>query len=379
MKRFLLLKAVLLVSAVTAGLIPAYFFVSGTEPIFRDVRVEALSADILRTPQDAFEIGFSSAVDPESYRDNISVIPAIPLLYAWSGDGRTLSLKPEGKWSESTGYRVILGPGRAGFGKTVPMASFVFSAPSYPEVVSMEPRDGTTDLTLDIEDPIRVRFDRSVADFYIDFRLSPSLPVTYENDDAKTEFRILPKETVRPGTQYRLEVFAKWRGESDGSYRRLGATTFTTLPERPATWSRDLLARVAEAKRFTRPVIAAGKYIDINIEAQVMTIFENGTLLDAYLVSSGLRGMDTPKGEYRIHNKAKRPWSKKYELYMPNWMAITSDGKYGIHELPEWPGGYKEGASHLGLPVSHGCVRLGVGPAERVWDWADIGTPVVVH
>ena len=64
---------------------------------------------------------------------------------------------------------------------------------------------------------------------------------------------------------------------------------------------------------------------------------------------------------------------------MPNWMALVASGKFGIHELPEWPSGYKEGASHLGSPVSHGCVRLGVGPSKRVYDFAEVGTPVIVH
>ncbi len=67
--------------------------------------------------------------------------------------------------------------------------------------------------------------------------------------------------------------------------------------------------------------------------------------------------MDTPVGNFKVIAKAKRPWSKKYGLYMPWFIQFTYDG-HGIHELPEWPGGYKEGASHLGIPVSHGCVRL---------------------
>ncbi len=106
---------------------------------------------------------------------------------------------------------------------------------------------------------------------------------------------------------------------------------------------------------------------------------ENGKVLDAYLVSSGKRGMGTPIGEHAIYNKFPRAYSKAYGLYMPYWMAIVPDGKMGLHELPEWPGGYKEGANHLGTPVSHGCVRLGVGPAKIVYDWADIGTPVIVY
>lgn len=379
MKRLSFMKIASVALVAVAGLVPAFLLMSGSEWPLESVRAEVLSESLLHTPQDPFEIRFSRAVDPESYRDNISISPAIPLLYSWSEDGRTLSLKPEVKWSEGSQYQVFLGPGKSGFGRTVPMAAFSFHTPTYPEIVSITPKDGSTDLLLDIEDPITVRFDRSVADFYVDFRLSPSMPVTFRNDAGKTEFKVLPKESVKPGTEYRLEVFAKWRGESDGAYRSLGSTTFTTLPERPKEWSRDLEERLAEARRFARPIMATGKYIDINIDAQVMTIFENGTLLDTYLVSSGLRGMDTPKGQYKIENKARRPWSKKYELYMPNWMAITSDGKYGIHELPEWPSGYKEGANHLGVPVSHGCVRLGVGPAARVWSWAEIGTPVVIH
>ena len=63
---------------------------------------------------------------------------------------------------------------------------------------------------------------------------------------------------------------------------------------------------------------------------------------------------------------------------MPYWMAFDNRG-YGLHELPEWPGGYKEGASHLGHRVSHGCVRLGVGAAKKLYDWAEVGTLVIVQ
>jgi lipoprotein-anchoring transpeptidase ErfK/SrfK len=122
-----------------------------------------------------------------------------------------------------------------------------------------------------------------------------------------------------------------------------------------------------------------GKYIDINLKSQIMTIFENGKLLDAYLVSTGKRGMETKQGQFAVHNKFPRAWSKKYGLYMPYWMAMVPSGEFGIHELPEWPGGYKEGQNHLGIPVSHGCIRLGVGPAERVYNWAELKTPVLIH
>jgi lipoprotein-anchoring transpeptidase ErfK/SrfK len=52
---------------------------------------------------------------------------------------------------------------------------------------------------------------------------------------------------------------------------------------------------------------------------------------------------------------------------------------YGLHALPEWPNGYREGENHLGIPVSHGCVRLSTAAAAQVYSWADVGTIVVIH
>ena len=63
---------------------------------------------------------------------------------------------------------------------------------------------------------------------------------------------------------------------------------------------------------------------------------------------------------------------------MPYWMAFIGNS-YGIHELPYYPNGYREGSNLLGQSVSHGCVRLGIGAAGRVYSWALVGTPVVVH
>lgn len=120
-----------------------------------------------------------------------------------------------------------------------------------------------------------------------------------------------------------------------------------------------------------------GRYIDVNLAEQKMILFDDNKVINEYTVSTGKWATPTPIGTRYIQNKNARAWSPKYGLYMPYWNSI-GDG-YGIHELPEWPGGYKEGEAHLGTPVSHGCIRLGVGPAEFVYNWAPIGTPVYIH
>lgn len=120
-----------------------------------------------------------------------------------------------------------------------------------------------------------------------------------------------------------------------------------------------------------------GKYIDVNLATQRLCTFEGQENKGCYTISSGKPSMPTPTGTFHIQNKNERQWSSKYGLWMPYWEAFSGD--YGLHELPEWPGGYKEGQDHLGHPVSHGCVRLGIGDAKTIFDWTEIGTPVYIH
>jgi len=121
-----------------------------------------------------------------------------------------------------------------------------------------------------------------------------------------------------------------------------------------------------------------GKVITIDLSEQKLSYFEGGFRIATITTSTGKPGYETPTGEYAINNKVDRAYSRAYGLYMPYWMSFIGSA-YGIHELPEWPSGYKEGEDHLGKAVSHGCVRLGVGAAEELYQWADVGTPVVVQ
>lgn len=119
------------------------------------------------------------------------------------------------------------------------------------------------------------------------------------------------------------------------------------------------------------------KRIEVDTKAQEVSYFLDGKKISTFKISTGKPSMPTPKGTFKIKNKYDRAWSKRYGLWMPFWMGLK-DGSFGFHELPEWPNGFKEGKDHLGKAVSHGCIRLGVGQAELLYKWADIGTPVII-
>jgi len=123
--------------------------------------------------------------------------------------------------------------------------------------------------------------------------------------------------------------------------------------------------------------IKLAKRIEINTIAQELSYFVGGVRMEKFLVSSGKPSMPTPKGHFEVINKSPKAWSS-YGLWMPYWMGLGT-GNFGIHELPVWPNGYREGEDHLGIPVSHGCIRLGVGSAEFMYNWAEIGTPVFIY
>jgi lipoprotein-anchoring transpeptidase ErfK/SrfK len=73
-------------------------------------------------------------------------------------------------------------------------------------------------------------------------------------------------------------------------------------------------------------------------------------------------------------------------LWMPHWNGLSTNGQpsgsqgFGIHALPcfDISCHYVEGSKDLGVPVSHGCIRLSNTNAIWFYDNVPIGTAVVV-
>ncbi|MFA6417056.1 MAG: L,D-transpeptidase family protein [Patescibacteria group bacterium] len=118
--------------------------------------------------------------------------------------------------------------------------------------------------------------------------------------------------------------------------------------------------------------------VDISLKEQKLTYFVSGIAWKEFTVSTGKPSMPTPTGTFTVVSRIKKAWSKTYSLWMPFWLGLDR-GRIGIHELPVWPSGYREGENHLGKAVSHGCIRLGVGPAQYLFDRVDVGLQVFIH
>jgi lipoprotein-anchoring transpeptidase ErfK/SrfK len=130
-------------------------------------------------------------------------------------------------------------------------------------------------------------------------------------------------------------------------------------------------------------------YVDVNLSKQRMYIMNGANVTAEYLISSGQASLPTPVGQFYICNKIPEPRSTLYNnLWMPDWNALSTSPNscagyvgYGVHALPCFDQAckYVEDANHLGIPISHGCIRL--SDANAVWFYQNIpiGTPVNIH
>lgn len=128
----------------------------------------------------------------------------------------------------------------------------------------------------------------------------------------------------------------------------------------------------------------ADKYIEVDISQQKMYTFVRGKLHKEYRVSTG-RDYPTPVGEFTVLNKAELGFSKIYDVWMAWWMGFKYSDElhafFGIHELPyTLTDGEKiqRPANFIGTPNTGGCVALGVGDAQEVYRFADIGTKIII-
>lgn len=129
----------------------------------------------------------------------------------------------------------------------------------------------------------------------------------------------------------------------------------------------------------------AEKYIEIDISQQKLFTFRNKELVKTYRVSTG-KDYPTPVGTFKILNKTGLGYSNIYNVWMPYWMGFEFSRElhayFGIHELPYFYTGnnkIQRPREFIGAPNTGGCVALDIGDSKEVYQFADIGTPVVIY
>jgi len=117
---------------------------------------------------------------------------------------------------------------------------------------------------------------------------------------------------------------------------------------------------------------------------RIWLVGDDGEVEKTHLVSGRLTWNQPSPGTYSVFSRSSYTCNIKSQnicwRYMVRFAKGPSGDNIGFHQIPTntLTGAPVQSTSQLGTPLSGGCVRQATSDAIYVWNWAPIGTKVVV-
>ena len=140
----------------------------------------------------------------------------------------------------------------------------------------------------------------------------------------------------------------------------------------PTVTQRRQKPRLRQGKKIAAPQKEAGKpqgplIIAISIQRQNLKIYDAKGFFAETPISTGMPGHPTPMGVFSVIQKHKLHHSNIYSgAPMPYMQRIS------------WSGVAMHAGVLPGYPASHGCIRMPMAFAVKMWGWTRMGARVVV-
>jgi lipoprotein-anchoring transpeptidase ErfK/SrfK len=144
----------------------------------------------------------------------------------------------------------------------------------------------------------------------------------------------------------------------------------------PEIWVNSFTPPAQAQTRVTQEITSLWqsnqRWIEVNVSTERLIAWEGNKPVYAIVVSTGTEHHPTITGIFAIQTKLRtaRMRGEDYDISDVPYTMYYS-GSYAIH------GAYWHNS--FGTPVSHGCVNVAVDHAQWLFNWASVGTPVVVH
>ncbi len=119
------------------------------------------------------------------------------------------------------------------------------------------------------------------------------------------------------------------------------------------------------------------RWIEVNLATYSLTAWAGDTPVMTTLIVSGASSTPTVTGEFRVY----------WKLATQTMVGAGPDGiEYEQEDVPDVMYFFQDWAIHgaywrstFGYAASHGCVNVPLDQAEWLYEWASVGTRVVVH
>lgn len=161
-------------------------------------------------------------------------------------------------------------------------------------------------------------------------------------------------------------AFYYWTDYSDGSYYarqdRHPEIPRQKPQKRSATGKKEVVAEKEAGTKPQGPLV-----IVVSIDRQKVTVYDSNGVFAESPVSTGMKGHSTPMGVFSVIQKHKFHHSNIYSgAPMPYMQRIT------------WSGVAMHAGVLPGYPASHGCIRMPMSFAMKMWNWTRMGARVIV-
>lgn len=167
--------------------------------------------------------------------------------------------------------------------------------------------------------------------------------------------------TLVAGPQADAAALFYWQ-DSDPSYYRPAPMA---QPRKPK--ARRPSAKTAATAKETNAKPQGPLIIAVSIEQQKVRVYDTNGLFAESPVSTGMKGHSTPMGVFSVIQKHKMHRSNIYSnAPMPYMQRIT------------WSGVAMHAGVLPGYPASHGCIRMPMAFAVKMWNWTRMGARVIV-
>jgi lipoprotein-anchoring transpeptidase ErfK/SrfK len=115
------------------------------------------------------------------------------------------------------------------------------------------------------------------------------------------------------------------------------------------------------------PVDAGSERVVVSLSDQLAYVYRGDTLMAVATISTGRDDKPSPTGIFSVLDKKPFYRSKKYDNAPMPWMQRIDQYGIALH-----------GGFNPGYPASHGCIRLPVGFAKKLYSVTGVGTPVYI-
>lgn len=304
-------------------------------------------------------INFNAPVSP----DKETVIPPVPgklqpvkFLYAgkeYTDFSRWLYF-PDYPLKNNSTYRIALQPGlRSLCGTELGIRQeLVFTTANAPKVLRASP--SVNERGVSLYRRIELTMDREI--------LSASVTVTDPGEDivipgttsiTKHKIVFIPSRCFLPGKSYKAKVQAESQDhESLAKYE----FNFSTI---------DI------GNRF---------WVDVKLgDIHTLKVYKGEKLIRHMVASGGKLSTPTPLGQFVTQDRGHSFWSARFGEGATYWVRLV--GQILVHSVPKdsnWETKDEEHAK-LGLPSSHGCIRLDEKDARWFYENVPMGTMVIIH